>query len=312
MIGDEKTRENLLLLINAMQKRDEKIINNVKYEILTDCSDLFELVGNYIFLSKLGIYFDFGKSILKKGTKLYRIRRYSADIDFAQSSQWEAPPSRPQNRANEKGEEALYLGSDEQLCLLETHIERGQKYALGVYECIEDITLGGFFELSQNNLNHNIAGNALNAFLIAPSRNETNKKLFEFLDNEYGEIGSNELRDWKNTLKLPFVFAVMNKRNLFYNLSNKICAIMKKSYASGIRYSSCYMPIETLGIESTAYNVVLYKSGIDKVKFLGYEIKTNNSKFTDIDIVKIMCEIAASVDDQLKRRKYIGNKNEQT
>lgn len=299
MICDEKTKENLLLLINAITENNKEIIDSVKYELLMDCSDLFELVANYIFLSKMGISFDFGKSILKKGTTLYRIRRYSCDIDFSQAVQWSAPPSRPQNRANEEGEEALYLGSTEQVCLLETHIEKGQKYVIGKYECIEDIELGGFFKLSQDNLYHNIAGNTLNAFLIAPSRNEKNKKLFEFLDCEYREIDIKELRDWKNTLKLPFVFAVLNKRNLFYNLTNKICAILKKSHPFGIRYSSCYLPVETLGIECTDYNVVLYNNGINKIKFIEYEIKTNDSKFTDIDIVKIMCKTAFSVDEKM-------------
>lgn len=305
MIGDKNTKENLTLLINAMQNHDEKVVDRVKYDLLVDCSDLFELVSNYIFLSKIGIHFSFGNSVLKRGTILYRIRSYSPYIDFSQIGQWAAPPSRPQNRANGQGEEALYLGSTEQLCLLETHIKRGQKYVLGTYECLEDITLGGFFELSPKNLNYNIAGITLNAFLIAPSRNEKNKELFEFLDAEYGELDISELRDWKDNLKLPFVFAVFNKRDLFYNLTNKICGILKRDCPLGLRYSSCYLPLETLGIKCSDYNVVLYNSGIHKIKFINYEIKTNNSNLTDIGAVKTICKIAFNADKGKK-----GNNND--
>ena len=49
-------------------------IDKAKLECLWEAGDLFEIVFNYLFLNKLNIHFDFGSSVIKKGTKLYRIR----------------------------------------------------------------------------------------------------------------------------------------------------------------------------------------------------------------------------------------------
>ena len=52
----------------------------------------------------------------------------------------------PENRANKSGEPALYLGTTENICILETHIRKNEKYVLGEYEVTEDIILGGFLD----------------------------------------------------------------------------------------------------------------------------------------------------------------------
>ena len=299
MVNDEITKEILTELIIATQSGDKKRIEKAKYKALLDCTNLFELVSNYIFLDHIGIKFNFGQSVIKKGTLLYRIRKLQDGIDFTNPAQWTAPPQRPQNRANVKGQEALYLGSTESVCLLETHIAKDEKYVLATYECLEDISLGGYFTLSREYGEHFIAGIVLNAFLIAPSRSDKNKEIFDFLDNRYCELKLEELTDWKNNFDLPFKFAVLNRRDKYYELTNQICGILQKQNRNGIRYSSCYIPAEMPGICCSDFNIVLYPEGISKVKFVNCEIKTNTQKFTDLDLVKIVCETS----DKMKKKK---------
>lgn len=291
MFADEIAREKVNKLIEAIKNKDSQKIEKAKYEVLCDCANLFDLVTNYIVLDKFGVNFDFGTSVIKKGTKLYRIRRFNSNTDFNEPSQWTAPPLKPQNRANKKGQEALYLGSTETICLFETHMQTGEKYALATYECIDDIEVGGFC-LYKKDLYHFIAGVTLNACLIAPSRNEINKELFEYLDSFYGDLQPDDIRDWKNNFDLPLQFAVLNKRNQYYETTNCITDILRKQTPCGIRYSSCYLPMETLGIVCSDFNVVLYKEGISKVKFLRADIKTNEQKLSDVDSIKIVCEIS--------------------
>lgn len=298
MLGDDITKEILIELINSIQSGNEKRIEKAKYKALLDCTNLFELVSNYIFLDKLGINFDFGTDIVKAGTKFYRVRKFEENVNFADVAQWTAPPLRPQNRANKLGQEALYLGSTESICIIEAHIKKGQKYAVATYECVEDIHLGGFFTFRKKYAEHNVAGIVLNAFLIAPSRNKKNRIIFDFLDSKYKSVEIDNFTDWKNSFDLPFKFAVLNKRDEYYSLTNEVCDILQKQNKEGIRYSSCYIPAETLGISCSDYNVVLYNEGIKKIKFISSEIKINEQKFTDLDIIKIVCDTS----DKVKRK----------
>ena len=131
-------------LVGAIQRGNKDEINRLKYDNLFYGSNLLDVIVNYITLSHVGITFDFGHQIIKKGMKLYRVRAYNESADFEDPSQWNYPPSMPENRANRSGEPALYLGSTENVCLLETHIKSGDKYYVGEYIIEEDICLGGF------------------------------------------------------------------------------------------------------------------------------------------------------------------------
>ena len=179
----------------AVASGNTKAIEQAKYALLTDAISILGIVVNYIALGQNGIHFDFGTSRIRKGTQLFRIRRYQPNIDFDDLSAWEPNPNRPQGRANRQGQEALYLGSTETVCLLETHTAIGQQYALGSYECIDDVVVGGFLRFDSANKLHNIAGMVLNSFLIAPSREERNLDLFGFLDMHYGRILLDDLCD---------------------------------------------------------------------------------------------------------------------
>ena len=237
--------------------------------------------------------YDFGKSIIPRGTKLYRIRCYEDNTDFSNPNQWKAPPHKPQNRANIKGQEALYLGSTETICLLEAHIKKDDIYALGIYEATENIEVGGFLAYHSNNKFYNLSGMILNAFLIAPSRSLRNEELFSYLDSHYGLLTLDDLADINDViengaLELPMKFGVLNQLDKYYDLTNQLCNILSEDTPNGIRYSSCYLPMQTMGIECSDFNIVLYSEGISKVKLVDHKIKTNINDFDYTDLLKFI------------------------
>lgn len=292
-MGQVDIKEAYDKYIKSLVSGRDDDIEKAKYDLLWKASNLFEMIINYITLNKYGVKYDFGKSIIPKGTKLYRIRCYDTDTDFSDPSQWKAPPHKPQNRANIKGQEALYLGSTETICMLEAHIKKGDKYALGIYEVEEDIEVGGYLTYDSDNILHNWAGMVLNAFLIAPSRSQRNKELFSYLDSYYGVLTLDDFADMNELkesggLQLPMKFGVLNQLEQYYNLTNKLCNILSAYNPDGIRYSSCYLPLETLGIECSDFNIVLYSEGIPKVKLIDYKIKTNIRDFDYTDLLKVI------------------------
>lgn len=55
---------------NTLNDGFNREIEKAKYELLWEASNFFELVGKYITLSKHDITFEYGKSVISKGTKL--------------------------------------------------------------------------------------------------------------------------------------------------------------------------------------------------------------------------------------------------
>lgn len=297
------TKKVATALANADQSGDKSKIEEAKIDFLIEASNYLELAINYLTLENCGFHFDFGSSIIPKGTILYRIRRFEEGIDFSQPCQWTPPPSHPQNRANRCGQEALYLSVSEETCLLETHIRENERYVLGTYECVDDIKVGGFFSPSSKDSRMLYARIVLNALLIAPSRCENNSELFALLDNYFGKIMPDDIKTHdisaKHNIVLPFKFAVMNQRNQLYDITNQLCDVIREKYPDGLRYSSCYCPIETIFIASNCYNVVLYSDGIPKVRFQKSEVKTNNrSDFTSVMMAKILLNVEKKVNDK--------------
>ena len=264
-----------------------------KLNYVWNADNLFEVIVNYLALERCGQGFDFGSYIIPKGTILYRIRKYEPDKDFSDKKEWGPSPMRRENRANKEGEEALYLNVMSDMCILETHIEDGEPYMLGRYECIEDIEVGGYITWNDNKMRW--LGVLANAFLIAPSRNEGNTKLFQVLDNYFGKIELNDMKmdSLNDDLILPFKFAVMNQGKELYKITNLLCDVIRKRYPMGIKYSSSFCPLETIDIESNCYNVVLYSEGIKKIRFIECEKLENKKKdFTSANIVRTMLESA--------------------
>ena len=68
-----------------------------------------------------------------------------------------------------------------------------------------------------------MAGVILNAYLIAPSRSDKNKELFEFLDDYYKGYTLDDLQmEEAKKLDLPLKFGFLNKREEFYKTTNKL------------------------------------------------------------------------------------------
>lgn len=255
--------------------------------LIFETSNLFGLTVNYTAIfESCKMLIDFGGKEFKKGTKLYRVRRYNQNTDFSAAEEWAPPPEQKQNRANDNGEKALYLSSKEALCLLEAHIGYGEMYAIGEYEFSRDIFLGGFLEVPEKTFPNDVEQKklwillaALNACFTAPSRSEKNKVLFDFLDREIGEINIDDLNlqklsEYKDAL--PFLFATLNKRNEYYNITNKLCETIKTISPEGMIYPSCYVP--TWPFVGSCYNVVLYSEGLQYIQFKRFEIKRNEHK----------------------------------
>lgn len=289
----KKTTEAIANIINEVSFSDTLKIEKAKCNYIYQASNYVEAAINYIALEHCGFCFDFGSYTIPKGSVLYRVRTYEKGIDFSNPKEWTPPPHRPLNRANRKGEQALYLNSMEEACLLETHIAEREKYVLGTYMVEEDIVVGGYLYVPSNNHSLLSIGIVLNALLIAPSRGERNGELFDVLDQFFCEVYPDDIQcdDIKNNLSLPFKLAVMNKGSDYYEFTNKLCDILKKQYPDGIKYSSCYLPFETIEIESNCYNVVLYEKGMKKLKFMDYKIKTHTmSGFTSSQLAKSILE----------------------
>lgn len=298
-MDNKKEYENALLKYqSALASGEQDAINKEKYNLLWKVGNLFELIGNLVFLDSIGVSFDFGSSTIKKGTKLYRIRDYDRNTDFSNPKEWEPSPFKTQGRINSKGKKVLYLGSSEFVCILETHKHYPQKYVLGEYECTEDINVGGFLSYDKDNKLHTLAAVVLNAFLISPSRSEKNTALFDYLEQKIGCISIDDLSslkenvlDTKEEIKLPYKFALLNQSNNLYYITNELCRIIEKRYPEGIRYSSCFIPMETPGIVCSEYNLALYPTGIKKIKFIDFSIKAvsnNNPELNDVNVTKIL------------------------
>lgn len=264
------------------------------YKDLFNASDILGVLANYIANSKCGLQYDFGSTVLKKGTGLYRIRKYSDETDFSNPNEWKPAPTKPQNRCNCKGETALYLGSNEKICLFETHIGKGEKYVLGEYKVLNDIKIGGYTYVNPDSSKWKQQTAILfNNFLIAPTRNKNNKALFDiidahFSDTDFSDIKLSTLKNSKEEIKLSFRIGHINQKDEYYKITNNMCSVLKKQNPNGIRYSSCYFPIETVEIISNTYNICLYEDALENIKFANYNIKINNSKLTAESVVNLI------------------------
>lgn len=288
-------------LLNAICNKNVDEINKYKYEALWDANDLLSVVFNYLFIcQKLGVDFDFGKSKIEKGMAFYRIRRFEDGVDFSNENEWRPSPYKKMNRANSEGETALYLGSNEFVCVLETHLQENERYVLGKYECVESFDAGGFFSVDKKNNLHMFASMLLNACLIAPARESKNDMLFSYLESKLsglrldnlGNVEKN-LLDGHEEFILPFKLGYVIQKNT-YELTNALCNVLKKSFPKAIRYSSCYAPIEGGGFESNAFNLAVFENGLPHFRWVGFEQKTNAAKngypLTDVNVAKMFIE----------------------
>ncbi|MBR3686495.1 MAG: RES domain-containing protein [Clostridia bacterium] len=304
--SDWDIREAFDLMKLAKLNNNLQLFLENRDKILVSGDELFDIIPNYLMLDKLGCAPNFCGRKIKKGSTLYRIREYDKTTNFSDASQWTAPPidKRRQSRANKKEQEALYLASSELLCLWETHIKKGDKYAIATYECLEDITVGSLSLLDSENININIAAFVLNAFLVAPARKEKeNVEVFEYLDKYFGRVLPKDLKI-EDGILLSYKFGVMNQEYKYYDLTNQICDVIMKFFPDGIMYSSCYMPLETMGLNCSENNIVLYRSGIEKVQYRSCDIKICDHDHSTLIPIKTIIEDYNRMPDKFKARFF--------
>jgi len=281
--SEKHLMEEVCRLLNS---GSHEITDEVWYNLLGRYKNYFNLVITWLFLHSIGFHINVPTNIIAKGTKLYRVRPFEEDIDFRQDKEWRANPKRTQNRANKQNQPALYLSSTPFLCELETFLKIGDKYVLGEYVVSEDIQTVSFCDVKHKHDAYHVLAIILNAFFIAPSRNEKNVDLFEFLDKLFSDINLDDMPPecysddelYKDMIKvdLPLRFGAMNRRNQLYEITNRMSDALIYSSdhkANAIRYSSCFVPIETACIISNAYNLALFEDGFNKVKCVNHEIK---------------------------------------
>lgn len=305
-ISELEARTYLELMNYTKLINDQKMFFDNRDRLLIAGNSLFDIIPNYLFLAELGVAPHFQGRKIAKGRKLYRIRKYNSETDFSNPSEWTAPPLeyRQQNRANKVGQEALYLADSEHLCLWETHITKGEKYALATYECQEDIAVGSLSFLDSENINLNLASFVINAFFMAPARKENeNVDIFEYLDERFGRVLPCDLKIEDGFL-LSYKFGVMNQKHQHYELTNKIADSIATFFPDGIKYSSCYMPLENGGLGCPSNNIVLYNGGISKIKYIEHRIEICDEDSALIPIKKI-CEEHNGMSEEMIARFYI-------
>lgn len=80
--------EAICKLTDALNSHNSAAINLAKYEVFKEASNILEWVSDYTFLSKLGVSFDYGVDVIRKGERLYRIRTYDETVDYSDAKQW--------------------------------------------------------------------------------------------------------------------------------------------------------------------------------------------------------------------------------
>jgi hypothetical protein len=139
---------------------------------------------------------------------------------------------------------------------------------------------------------------------MAPARKQDeNLEVFEYLDKHFGRVLPLDLRIEDGVL-LSYKFGVMNQNYEYYDLTNQICDVIAKNFPDGIMYGSCYMPLETTGLNCSDKNIVLYSSGIDKIQYRNHIIRTCPQDYSTLIPIKTIIEDYSGMSEKMKARFF--------
>ena len=286
-----------------MDKTDLNIFNKIIEKYLeNDLDDLYDLqikflsnidysdiLGRMALMIYIGLPLKTLPVILKKGTKLYRIRRGINSNNINDEDEWKPNPKKTKNRFNDEGEEALYLASSDVLCLLELHIKKDEDYAIAQYEVLEDINLGTF-DKTKTRADINVLS-FLNVVMMIINSSEENITTLKLLDKTLGKMTFEEI--FNNPILnyfAPFKLGLILKGNDPHFYTRMLSKNFKTCDLDGIRYSSSFLPLGSPLFFVSEYNYVLYSKGIKKIKFLSSERKTSKSDYSIDVMVKLMMD----------------------
>ena len=238
---------------------------------LMNWKSLYEFLTMYLGLSykeKLSVIGD--DFIIPNDMVFYRVRK---DIGkpLINESDWWMPPQikTSQGRFNYAGKPVLYLGTMDSVLPREVGLNSGDVYYIAKYRCKNSFRVGSLLKTNDiiNYVLHKVAIALVDySILIAVERREL----------KYQNVN---LSPWDivNDFSSSYYLHHSLRRNL-YDITNKISDLIISRYECGLRYCSCYVPIEmsggpqvlTLDGEKEG-NYALTNAGIKNLEWMGVE-----------------------------------------
>ena len=278
------TEEDFLLLrkiIDAKINNDEDNLYSLQINFINKPCFL-DVLKNMIILIYLQLPIKTEKITLKKGTKLYRVRRRNGIINANDPIEREPNPLKTKNRLNDEGEMALYLSSSKRLCLIELGIKFNEEYCVGEYDVLEDIHLGTFDEIKSKD--DFLPFRKLSKVLMAVSKTDENEEKLNYISDAFKDTSIDKVIESGKDMIAPFIIASMLKEGDAHIYSRVISKNFKNNTYDGIRYSSSFLPLGDPLFTVSDYNYVLYSSGIKKLKF-NYAVEEKSDRNYTFDEV---------------------------
>lgn len=234
---------------------------------LMSCKSINEFVSMYLGMPKLERKSVLGnRVIIKKGDKLYRARKDDGS-DFSSDNAWKlAPPKYTRKgRFNREKKPVLYVGTMEQILPREIGLKPGDKYYIAEYEVLDDIKVGSLLKQYSGitMLLHKIAMAVEDETKLTLSEKEALEKL-NIKKDEMIELAANSLSSF-------YIHRCISGD--LYEFTNRIFDTILEDNPEGIRYASCYAPIELSGGREVltlngenAGNYALTSKAVDKLK----------------------------------------------
>lgn len=207
---------------------------------------------------------------IKKGTKLYRIRK-DAGKDLTDEKEWIIPGdyTPPKNRFNADGEFVLYLSTDVGILPRECELNEGDDYWLAEYTVTNDFEVGILLK------NNDEVAHILHLILSAlHDNNKFKKDELILLEQHLSVVDPTGLNTIFSDLTAPLYLSRYIKQDI-YDISNKMWIILKENFPNGIRYNSSYFSMfELSGFskcvalgELDAGNLALTECAMNYVKY---------------------------------------------
>lgn len=249
-------------------------MKNQNVRRLLRCSSIDEFLSMFFGLplsERLDVFTD--SVIIPKGTLLYRARR---DIgkNLTSKEDWELPPAERVDvgRFNKAKHPVLYVGTWDFVLPREIGLQVNDKYYLATYSVKEDIEVGSLLKT-----NDMVAALLHKVALTI----ENDNKLFEeeqkcLKDLDYK---SKTLANMASEFISPLYIYKCLAKDL-YEVTNKIADLVLKRYPNGIRYCSCYAPIELSGADCVLTldgkvngNYAITDKAVDKLEVINIKHK---------------------------------------
>ena len=241
---------------------------------LMNCSSINEFVSMFFGLGlkeQLSVMGD--RITIPRDTILYRARK-DEGTPLNLKSDWLMAPKDlvKKGRFNYDKKPVLYLSTMDFVLPREIGLKPNEGYYLAKYRCTNDISVGSFLKTSSpvTNLLHIIAMSIESDDKLTPSEIEE-LSLLNKQSNQVESLSGSQLSQL-------YIHKFLNKS--LYDITNKLCDLVLNNNPNGIRYCSCYVPIELSGSNQIVTldgelegNYALTEKGIENIEYLESEYK---------------------------------------